>query len=447
MAGILIPVVVHLWNDRRGKVLRIGSIAMLTGSSRRLAWSRRLTQRVLLALRCLLVTALALLLAGPYWTQQVGGKKGWVLVDPAVGGEAAARERGGIARCRLVVDSLVKAGYERHVLDSSGNYWDAFRRADRVAPAGMLFYVFTTGLADRFAGERPVTGREVHWEVYTPVDSVSQWVAAAWRMADDSIMVLTGNSRSTGTEWKMTPIRSRAGQYEGVKVDTAVLSVVIYMDESYKHDGKYLTAALKALSAVTHRRMRVAEASGRGVSGLASGRMFADSAGGDWLFWLSSRPLPPVVGFAHAWGYAQGRMEIVDTYMEGTPLTKEIAGAGEGGVWKDGYGRGVLTRDGRNYRYFSRLDPAWSDLAWNGRLPVLLGELMMERRDAGEKDRRVLDPGQVAPGASGSGASGRMSMAAGGMETVDLKPVAWLIVFILFFLERIKAFTNGGRKA
>ena len=62
-AVIVIPVILHLWNDRRGKVLRIGSIVLLTGDSQRMSWTRRLSQWWLLLVRCLLLLALAVLLA------------------------------------------------------------------------------------------------------------------------------------------------------------------------------------------------------------------------------------------------------------------------------------------------------------------------------------------------------------------------------------------------
>src|SRR5260221_7176169 len=105
MAGIVVPVVVHFWNDRRGKVLRIGSIALLEGASQRMAWSRRLSQWWLLLLRCALVMALALLLAGPYLARAGGGEKGWGLVDN--GGITAYGGGGG---------SLVEMGWGKHVL-------------------------------------------------------------------------------------------------------------------------------------------------------------------------------------------------------------------------------------------------------------------------------------------------------------------------------------------
>src|SRR5580658_5242347 len=137
MSAISVPVAVHLWNDRRGKVLRIGSVALLSGVTKRLAWSRRITQWWLLLLRCLLLIALAFLLAGPYWTRPESGGKGWVLVEGSGGAFAP------------VIDSLVKAGYERHVLGGEGNNWAGFREADSMALPGRDFYIFSTALAGR----------------------------------------------------------------------------------------------------------------------------------------------------------------------------------------------------------------------------------------------------------------------------------------------------------
>jgi hypothetical protein len=184
-AAIVVPVILHMWNHRRGKVLRIGSVELLTGGVQRMAWRRLVSQWLLLLVRCLLLLALAVLLARPVF-RKGAGSKGWVLTM-GTGGQVA--------------DSLVEAGWERQVFPDSNNYWQGFRVADRMAPAGVPFYIRTPGLARQFRGERQVTSREVRWEVYTPPDSVQRWVEAAWRLAGDSIRVVEGLSRATGTSY------------------------------------------------------------------------------------------------------------------------------------------------------------------------------------------------------------------------------------------------------
>lgn len=331
MTGIAIPVIVHLWNDRRGKVLRIGSVALLVGASRRAAWSPRLTQLWLLLLRCLLVIALGVLLAGPYFFRRASGK-GWVLV---AGRHATA-------------DSLVRAGFEPHVLDSGGNYWEAFRRMDSVAPAGIPFFVFTPSLVSGFGGTRPVTSREVHWNVYPPGDSVERWVEGAYRVSADSVLVVRGLSRGTGTTFHRERVASRGAEFEGVVVDTA--AVVVSLVGS-RVEGNYLRAALKALGEYTGRKIRV------GPSGTV----------------------------------VRWRQE-------------------------------------------------WEKAAWDGSLPVVLGELIF-RSGVSDQDRRVIDPAQVAPVRVNGGMPGIADV------RVDLRPVMWGIVFVFFVLERIKAYRDGRQKA
>lgn len=332
MAGVAIPVIVHLWNDRKGRVLRVGSVALLTGASRRAAWSPRLTELLLLLFRCLLVIALAGLLAGPYFFRPASGRR-WVLV---AGRNATA-------------DSLVRAGFERHMLDSGVNYWDAFRRMDSLAPAGVSFFVFTPGLVSGFGRMRPVTSRKVHWEVYPVWDSVSDWVEGVYRISADSVLVVRGVSRGTGTSFRGERVASRVDRFEGVGVDTAAVTVMVE-DGGDVRRGRQIRAALKALEEYTGRRIRV------GAAGI------------------------------------------------------------------------VL-----------RWQPEWEEAAWDGRLPVVVGELIFPR-GVSDKDRRVIDPEQVAPAWVG-GAMGAVA------ERVDLRPVLWVIVFVLFVLERIKAFRDGRQKA
>ena len=444
-AAIAFPVILHLWNDRRGKVLRIGSIAMLAGASQRMSWSRRLSQWWLLLLRCLLLLALAVLLAGPYWRHAAGAGKGWVLeVGPRGDGAGAADGAGADAVYRPLIDSLVKAGYERHLLEDSLNYWDGFRVADRQAPAGVPFYIFTTALAGRFSGERPLTDRVVHWYTYAPMDSVHHWIQRAWSYGSDSIRLLTGSSRSTGTFYRRESVA--AGSPLSVPVDTAVLRVTIYTDPAYQEDGRYIAAAVRALQTFTRRRIQLSVGGGMG--------------GGDWLFWLSARPLPLSLRgtFKHVLQYEQGKDSVVDTRVEGIELMKEVDGAaaslaersaaGQTPVWRDGYGRGVLSREANDnggfYHFYSRFDPNWNGLVWSRRFPVLFERLIFGE-DAGvpAEDRRVLDPGQMVPVRGGE----VVRPAVEERKAIDLAPLLWVLILLLFILERVVSFSTTPVKA
>jgi len=442
MAGIVLPVIVHFWNDRRGKVLRIGSIHLLRSVSQRKTWRRLPSQWWLLLLRCLLVMALALLLAGPYWEGSGARVKGWVLVDAGAGRVYGAR-----------IDSLVKAGWERRPLEDTVNYWNAFRAADEMAPKGVEFSVFSLGLASRFAGVRPSTMRLINWDVYAPFDSVKEWEEKAWRVSRDSVRVIRGMARPRGTLFRGETVGAGDGEKSvaagaGRRLDTGVINITVYKEAGYRQDGVYLEAGLRAVQEFTRRRIKVVMMGGGAASGEAAGGVPAD--GGEWLFRLSSRPVPAGMAerYANVWEYGTGKETTVDTWMEGAGVYRERMGELGGvdePVWKDGFGRGVLTRKGKIFRYYSRLDPDWGALVWSRQFPVLLARMIYGEEGPGGHDLRMMDVGQVGPVRGDAGEAAGRSTEAGDGRTeagdrragaIDLRPASWILIFLLFILER-----------
>ncbi|MDO8994399.1 MAG: BatA domain-containing protein, partial [Daejeonella sp.] len=83
ISGIIIPLLIHLWNVKKGKTLKIGSVSLLGESSRQNARSLRLLDLLLLLLRCLLIIIVSMLLAEPVWisSNSPAQKGGWILIE------------------------------------------------------------------------------------------------------------------------------------------------------------------------------------------------------------------------------------------------------------------------------------------------------------------------------------------------------------------------------
>ncbi|HVU57401.1 MAG TPA: BatA domain-containing protein [Puia sp.] len=413
MAGIIAPVVIHLWNNKTGRVLSIGSIDFLDRVSLKKARSRRISDWWLLVLRCLLLILLALLLAGPVWKQRPGadGKKGWVLVG------------GAIATGTSQVDSLVAAGFQRH--DMTGDsWWESFHALDQQAPAGIPFYVFTDGLLRHFSGVRPVSSRPVYWYVGDPKDSTVQWVQAAWKLGFDSMRVITASSRAKGTSYSY-----RIYGRDTTAVDTTTLHVVIYADEKYTHDGQWVDGAVRALQQFTRRNIVI------------SGRLDGPA---DWVFWLSAKPLD--IKGANIVSYEPGRETPVDTWIRGSdiPVEKEAGQSRQWlPVWTDGFGRPLLaleeTDGGRRYHFYSHFDPTWNGLVWSRDFPVRMGELLLPDAPTKGADRRVIDSAQVTPSGGDNGQRGNPVME----TSIDLSNLGWLLVFLTLAAERILSFKRA----
>jgi hypothetical protein len=425
MAGIVFPVAIHLWNNKQGKVLAIGSIAFLEKTSRKKSRSRKVSEWLLLLLRCLLLLLLALLLAGPYWRRTYGtGKKGWLLV-----GEAPSGGEG-----RTMMDSLIKAGWERHDLTGASR-WADVAALDRQTAAEIPFYIFSDDLLQHFTGVRPVTTRRLLWYLSgRDKDSIGHWVDKAWSIGRDSAGMVTGSSGATGSTYRYEETARRAGD----RLDTSVLRIAIYADGI---DGQWVGGAVRALQQFT-RRPVTAESYELRAASQGIGKM-------DWVFWLSEKAVPPGLKAANILVYEPGKEIPVDTWLGGTGIQVEkvteqpVQGDKLQPVWVDGFGRPLLglekTEGGRRWHFFSHFDPAWNGLVWSGDFPMYLEELLFGK-EMPVKDNRMIDQQQVVL------AYGRPEMEVPKVKTeaaVDLAPAGWILIFLLLLFERILSFKRS----
>ncbi len=212
ITGIAVPLLIHLWNIRQGKTLKIGSIAFLTESARSHSRSLKLSELLLLLLRCLLLIVLALVLSKPFYEKKVdmSKEKGWVLI-----GRQGVREA--YNKFRPTIDSLFKAGYTFHYFTKGFPeakfenavkmknaslkedhifYWTLLKELNQTVPAKLPVYLFTDNRLSRFKGSRPHVAVNLKWNTYTPDDTASVWIEKASEGINDSIRVALGNNNA-----------------------------------------------------------------------------------------------------------------------------------------------------------------------------------------------------------------------------------------------------------
>lgn len=481
-AGIIIPVLIHLWNVKQGKVLKVGSIAFLTQRTKQYSSSFRITELLLLVLRCLLILLIALLLAKPRWNQPfpAGQEKGWVLMEkeylPAT-----------YNHYKPVIDSLMQAGYEFHYFNAGFNkdnlqdalqnktgsvdipgisYRSLMKQLDAMVPASLPVHLFTTNYLNRFKGRREPVSLNLYWSVYTPADSIDTFIATAYAISKDSIRVVTGNSRPSGTVYTNTDIsaeKKQAGSFyvnrndsgvmivyanqEPVLVDTATLRVSIFGGK-YSADADYIAAAVKAIQQFSKHQVQVT----------ILNRPAAAPALQDWLFWLSELPIPAGIHAKNIFTYGEGTEKKTSSWIntntnvsgsgQRVALCKLITPPQSNGpqepVWQDGFGNTVLGKEEtgiHTYRLFTHFDPSWNDLPWSSEFPQLIFSLLYE----GDKtavtnahDKRIISGQQLQPGMveKNTGSVKQKLMIA------DLSQVCWLAVFVIFCIERFVALKN-----
>ena len=145
LAAIAIPVLLHLWQRRPAKVVRVGSIRHLpeTPAARRL--SSRFSERWLLLLRLSVVVTLAAALAGPFISDRSPGSA-LALIDPAIPDGSVER----------IVDSLAGSG-DVIIRPEGGDIWSLIREVGSTVRPGSRLAVVTS-VASPLIGTRPAVG-------------------------------------------------------------------------------------------------------------------------------------------------------------------------------------------------------------------------------------------------------------------------------------------------
>ncbi|MEX6690809.1 BatA domain-containing protein [Danxiaibacter flavus] len=471
ISGIAVPIAIHLWNVKQGKTLRVGSIALIEESSRQTSRNLKLTELLLLALRCLLIIFLSLLLAGPFWTTS-GNKhgKGWLLIE---------QDNMQLAYQQYpnLIDSLIREGYDFHFLDHSfkkekwpaalkeesrtaaikHNYWTLLQMLDANLPAGAQAYIFAPNLLRNLEGRRPTLTHEVNWFPVrgNPIDSLQ--LIDAWTN-DDSVHVIIARSGDSALTYNQTVLANDEASAEGIQVqknnnaigvshrekhliaDTSSMIITVFTDKN-RSDANYIIAALKAIQSFSKKNIKIEL-----VSDARNLPAFQH-----WLFWLSEAPVPNTKAFGTLFRYIYGNEQSLHSWIEtgnydagDIQLQKRILfDDGQNGnrvVWKDGYGTPLLVErkngDVNAYEFYSRFNPSWNNLGWSNTFPALLMDLLLEKDIINTKnktvDNREVDPSLLQFRAVKNEGNKSSVMT----ESADLSKLAWLIISVLFLLER-----------
>ncbi|MES2653764.1 MAG: BatA domain-containing protein [Bacteroidota bacterium] len=430
LAGLLIPVLIHLWNVKKGKTLKIGSITFLGENATSSTRSLKLTDFLLFALRCLILILIAGLLAQPYLkkTNRSTAYKGWILVEKAQFSSIYKTHRS-------TIDSLLTKGFELHdfnvgfnsfsVKDSTAkietstalSYLALIQQLNTQMPKGYSAYIFADRRLVKFDGNLPKPNFNLIWEDVNYPDTIKTWSTT---FLDK---VYKGESTPSLTRYAVNKSQN-----------LPVVTVAIYNPKG--DDAKYIKAALNAITDFTTRKFetvtRVNEA--------------------DVVFWLSDELIPSSVNKAFI--YKIGKIENVNSTLllsaesnQNIDLKKRIALDSLKGdvIWVDGWGQPMLIKENKtnHFYFYSRFNPQWNDLVWNEQfvkalIPIVLGnqtasDFGFEDHDA---DQRVL--GQAFFQDSKIKTSGVLTST----TNQPLDNLIWGVAFILLIIERILSFRN-----
>lgn len=487
--AVMIPLLLHLWNVRQGKVLKVGSIELIQQNARQASLSRRLTDIPLLLLRCLLLLLVALLLAQPVWQQRgARHKKGWILLAHPYGEQT-------YLHFKPAIDSLLQQGYQlRHfddgffAMDTSRffinrwqyegeqhvDYWALMPQLAEAAPPGTPVYIYTVNELRHFTGTRPVLPENVQWFTFTPAGKPRQYITHAWllpgddrraaRGADTSIRIVLAHSAPAALTYTYHTIPCTEGVHDSFEVrrhegkwevkrgpdsrataDTAVCRIALYTGDN-PQDAKYIQAAIAAMQTTLPQPIQLVTFNG----------ITPPPQHYQWLVWLSAKSVPAALQAEKVLTYHNGPTHTAATILQThypmqtvTLRQYNIVNTPEDSMhvlWRNGQGQPVLYSEyatPKYYRLATRFSPAWNTLTWNSAFPALLAQLLLNGGAAADatsrEDIRIADSTQLQP----QPAPGITTTAAQG-STTPLSQACWLLILIVLLCERILAYKNKG---
>ncbi|GAA3965305.1 hypothetical protein GCM10022210_12200 [Mucilaginibacter dorajii] len=334
---------------------------------------------------------------------------------------------------------------------------------NKTLPENIPVYLFSPNQSRYFSGSKPSVSLNLHWQTYTPADSVSQWIQSAWFTNTNSIKVIEGNSKPSGTYFTNYIIQSEGdpkspftvdinhgnpvvgfknAKQKLIQIDTTTLKIAIYTDK-YNTDAAYLKAALSAVGNFSQRKITT--------------KLYTDSSqiqgGYDWIFWLADKPVDtePIKKGVHMFSYKTGMAVNTTSWIKTDgpyaiagqerpialyKLIKNSSNDNATPLWVDGFGNPVLTKESTSYHFYSHFNPTWNDLVWSDNFPKLLLNLILYNSDNKWiiiSNRDTIDHRQLMPNIISSAHNNSSSKV---IEQTDLAHYFWLILVVVFLIER-----------
>ncbi len=459
-AGIIVPILIHLWHTKQDKTLKVGSLIFLQQSSKQQATSFKISEWLLLLLRCLLIILLVVLLAKPQWqlVLQPKDKKGWIVINKQDFKET-------YHHFKIKIDSLLLNNYELYyfedgfkklkiadslqlqndTLTTSISYWQLINQLNEKYASNNSIYLFTNNSLTNFIGNKAIINKPLKWFTYSTTDTTKIWLHKAYKTTGDSIKVIVGNSNNSASFYTSQNIAFKNGKQDNftidtkanninlknekpILIDTSTLMVTIFTDK-YFEDANYVKATMDAIKQFTKKQI---------VSTIFTDRAKLKN-NANWLFWLSDLPLTNTLTNTKIVQYTQGRYfgSITLLRPENIGVSKSVYSSQAGyNIWLDGYGSSLLSIDSINpniYNLFTHLNPSWNDLVWNEKFPSLLLSILTADENIANYDKRIVDEQQLLSNLSNTDIKKNTKFES---NLIDILPIIWILAFSIFILER-----------
>ena len=449
LTSLIVPLVIHLWNVKESRTLKVGGIVLLGESTAIKSKSLRITDWLLLMLRLLLLILLVLVLAKPFIFVKAyqSESKGWVVIDKSIFPLVYEQNK-------KTIDSLLAKGNELHdfspgfALMGLKDTIDLKFPKDQISNSSLLKQLneqLPRGLDVHLFSDRKL----VNWDENIPplhfnlklYDIDSRDTLRNWSALFNG-RIYKASSTIERTTYTLVP--------NGVP---RKLDVLIYPVNGV--DAAYVSAALKAIGSYTQTEVII-----------HTNKNNNPNTKHDLIFWLSEKKpdrhtLALLKPKAKLFTYQTGKEDEINSTInltEGTELSaaplisSRVVPSNDDGnaIWTDGFGLPLVTAKESKaytlYEIYTRLDQKWTGLVWDQKfvkalMPMVFGESStysgfgfennsLDQRERKEPLFKVTSNNTVS--------------AVSSTEATIISPYFWILALLVFILERALSIKKRG---
>jgi len=307
LLGLLIPIAIHLWNNKEGKTIKVGSIEFLKESDSKQASSIKLNEILLLITRLSILGLLTLILVQPQIKKNPKNSAITYLIEPSLLSNS---------KIKTILDTLetqepirfLQSGFpevnsyiSNKVNNGVPNYWQLAKDLETIATDSIVIYTnaFVVGLR----GSRPIINKKVEWIILDGETSTSIPLRAIKKEDNYELTTITSDFKKVEFFKEQIAINSNQinlnetkdsllislseKQHQVALVNETPINVVIYFKEEFRSDFTYLQASLNALSKHLNRPFNTQ---------VVEYFEEIDTSEYDLLVWLSPEELQPKTG-------------------------------------------------------------------------------------------------------------------------------------------------------
>lgn len=264
LLALAVPVIIHLWSKKEGKVIQVGSLKLLQEADSKQSSRIQLNEWLLLLLRLLIIALLACILAGPRLKKKLENKPLVYVIEPSLLSNT---------QIMALVDTLeapirlLQPGFpafqQEEIPDLNAippNYWQLASEMETLHADSIV--VFTNAFQTGFNGMRPTVKANVNWVILDEGKPETAAVEAIQNGDEIALLAVSSDSKKLIFNTEKLPLNSNrlAIDHDSIKIavgenqnrlalDTVKpLKIILVYEEDMIDEVKYMQASFSAIA-------------------------------------------------------------------------------------------------------------------------------------------------------------------------------------------------------